>query len=170
MGEPPDKTNPPAATRRRSLRFASPDDIVRDAETVAAGPHRCLDNWSLGQICRHLALAMDWSAGLGPDMPDFEWWLRLAGPLFKPLVLRYGVPAGYRLRPASARVTVPGPVGTEDGLRELREAVRRLAGRTERRPRHPVWGNFSREDWDRFHCRHAEMHLSFAVPIRAAEA
>ena len=151
---------------RRSLHFACQSDILRDVESVAAGPFRCLGNWSLAQICRHLAQAMDWSLGLEPDRTAFPLWLRVVGRLFNRLVVWYGVrlQPGYRLGSAE-RFLEPAPGSTEEGLRDLAAAIRRLAEVTVRRPRHPVWGKFSRSDWDQYHCRHAEMHLSFIVPL-----
>jgi hypothetical protein len=39
---------------RRSLRFHSFDEIVPDVERLVDG-HSTVGNWSLAQICRHLA-------------------------------------------------------------------------------------------------------------------
>ncbi len=42
---------------RRLLRFESLDDIMPDVERLLEG-HRTVGNWSLAQICRHLATVM----------------------------------------------------------------------------------------------------------------
>ena len=44
---------------RRSLRFSSYQDIVDEARRLSGIPTRQLGNWSLGQICEHLAKGMD---------------------------------------------------------------------------------------------------------------
>jgi hypothetical protein len=31
--------------------------------------------------------------------------------------------------------------------------------------RHPVLGKLTHEEWTQLHLRHAELHLSFAVPV-----
>ncbi len=46
----------------------------------------------------------------------------------------------------------------------LRQAIHRLQTEEKRAP-NPVLGKLTREEWDRLHCRHAELHLSFLVPI-----
>ena len=45
----------------------------------------------------------------------------------------------------------------------LETGVQRL-GRQGTRVVHPLLGRLSAAQWDKFHLRHAEMHLSFIVP------
>ncbi len=71
---------------------------------------------------------------------------------------------GYPLSGEAARILIPESTETAEGIRELREAVNRLKEEPKRVPRH-VLGRFSREQWDRYHQRHAELHLSFIVPV-----
>jgi len=33
---------------------------------------------------------------------------------------------------------------------------------------HPLFGKLSREEWNRFHLRHAELHMSFLVQAEHA--
>ena len=42
---------------RRRLHFGSLDEVLAEAERLAAGPYRKLGNWRLGEILMHLALA-----------------------------------------------------------------------------------------------------------------
>ena len=47
---------------RRTLRFTSFDDIVAEAEKLAAAPHvTMLGNWPLSQLFTHIAGAIDHS-------------------------------------------------------------------------------------------------------------
>jgi hypothetical protein len=57
----------------------------------------------------------------------------------------------------------PGETETAAGLKGLREAFSRLKA-TDQRAEHVVFGPLTKEEWNRFHCRHAEMHLSFIIP------
>ena len=150
-------------TGRRQLRFESYSDLLLDAEMLAQSDAHLLGNWTLGQICLHLARSMHASIdGLRVDVP---WWQRLIVRLFYARRLLSGpMPAGLRLRPEAAKVLLPEPTAIDDGLAALREAVERLSFETER-ARHPLLGEMSLDQWDSFHLRHAELHLSFAVPV-----
>jgi len=154
-------------TGRRRLWFASLDAILADAEYLAGVPTKQLGNWSLGQILVHLATVFDKSIDGTEYKPS--WLARRAGRLFVPLwkrwVLRWGMPAGIR-PPAGMfkEVAPPERVSTADGLAALRRAVGRLKAEGER-DWAQCFGVFTRDEWDRFHMRHAELHLSYAVPF-----
>ena len=164
------RANSPPHTplRRRRLWFRSLDEITADVEMLRRHQVAQLGNWSLGQICKHLATGMHLSIDGGEELrTQYPWWQRLLGPLFKHYVLWFGLHPGYRLKGEPARVLIPEPMETAEGARELAEAVRRLQGEPRRVPRH-VLGRFSRAQWDCYHCRHAELHLSFIVPLGKA--
>lgn len=72
-----------------------------------------------------------------------------------------GIPVIGRSKEASSQVADAG-ITTEEGLAELKTAIDRYKSADDLCP-HPLFGN-SREDWDRFNLRHAELHLSFVVP------
>ena len=75
--------------------------------------------------------------------------------------------AGFQLPEAMAARLVPDPqITSEQGLADLRAAVERLGNEPKRVP-NVVLGRLTREEWDRFHLRHAEMHLSFVSPVDA---
>jgi hypothetical protein len=85
--------------------------------------------------------------------------------------VRYGrrfltgpIPAGLGLPPGAAQQLLPQPIDGEEGLAALREAIDRLSFETERAA-HPLLGEMSLDQWDRCHLRHAELHMSFALPI-----
>ena len=46
-------------TGRRTLNYATLDDLLQDAEQLAESDITMLGNWSLGQILRHLAMTMN---------------------------------------------------------------------------------------------------------------
>jgi hypothetical protein len=119
-----------------------------------------LGNWSLGQALGHLAAARHDSID-GTDVKP-PWHIRLIASFFKRSVLRR-LPAGFRLPAEAEKLAVPPAALTaHEGLARLREAVARLRRESQRAP-HFTFGTFSAEHWEAFHCRHAELHLSFAI-------
>ena len=151
------------ATHRRCLRFERLEDILADAERQAARNAPTVGNWSLGRMCAHLAQAMDKSIdGYQCRAPLV---LRIAVRLFyKRRFLRDGFPAGLQLRGQVARELIPEETSTERGLDDLRRAITRLQTESKRSP-HPVLGRMSHNEWQQFHLRHAELHLSFVADV-----
>ena len=147
---------------RRAVRYESFLEVLSDAELLAQSEVLTLGNWSLGQIFSHLARTMnasidgfDGKASLGSRLSARLIYGRrlLSGPM----------PAGMRL-PAVAEQLLPEAIGAEEGLAALREAIERLSFETERAA-HPLLGEMSLDQWDNYHLRHAELHMSFALAI-----
>jgi hypothetical protein len=159
----PDTIDTTKVTGRRSLRFASLDDVATDVERLAnAKDIRTLGNWSAGQIFQHLANAINHSIdGFGHRLPAMiRFFLRV---FFKGRILRKPMSAGFQL-PASARADlIPPPIDLPDGLQSIRAALARLHSETPCQP-HPAFGPLTPEEWLQLHCRHSELHLSFLVP------
>lgn len=154
---------------RRRLRFNSIDEVWAEAETLAAAPQvMCLGNWSVGQTLKHLGVAMEGSInGTGFKVP---LWLRIIGRIYvKRLLLDGPFPTGFQVpQSAAKRLVAPDTTTPAEGLAALRHGIHRLRSETARTS-HPVAGPLSIEEWDRFHLRHAEMHLSFLVPDHTAK-
>lgn len=152
-----DKTN---SAKRRTLRFSTLPEIVRDAEMLLPN-HVTVGDWSFGQICEHLAKTMNGSIdGLDFQAPWFARWF--IAPLMKKSLLTKPMSAGFRL-PPNARPILPGDsVSAESGLQQLKAAVERLQQEAPRAS-HPFLGRLTSEEWIQLHLRHAELHLSFIV-------
>jgi hypothetical protein len=141
---------------RRTLDFAHLDELMPEVERCLQG-YETVGNWSLGQICNHLARAIHYSAESPPatETPTREQEVVLK------MFFRGRFPDGR-----------PAPPGTEpreglDDAREadkLRNAITRFADATGRGPLHPRLGPLSIDEWARFHCMHAAHHLGFLVP------
>jgi hypothetical protein len=87
----------------------------------------------------------------------------LAVRLFlKKSMLKRGFPAGFYFFGKGASV-MPGETFTDQGLSAMRAVVARFKHKTIRFP-HPFFGKMTPELWNAFQLRHAELHLSFAVP------
>ena len=145
---------------RRTLDFARLDDVMPDVDRLLAG-HATAGNWSMGQICNHLAGTYRMSVeGFGVKAP---WLLRATlGRVFKKKVL------GERRMKAGIKVPerfLPKP-GLDDRAEAeaLRSSIAHYRSHPEPRAPHPFFGPMTGDEWDRLHLIHSAHHLSFAVP------
>jgi hypothetical protein len=152
-------------TGRRELQFHCVDDILADVERLAQSDEvRAIGNWSNGQVLRHVAIVMNGSIDGTPKMMPaiMQLMIRL---LFKRRFLNRRMPAGFKL-PANSSILIPSQTSWEEGLKDIRRALQRLRSESARKP-HPALGPLTRDEWDKVHCRHAELHLSFLVPAES---
>ncbi|MFO0968719.1 MAG: DUF1569 domain-containing protein [Gemmataceae bacterium] len=148
-------------TGRRTLDFKCIDDIRADVEQLAKAEPRALGNWSAGQVLMHLAIVMNNSIDGGPMAfgPVLRFLVRL---LIKRRLLNRRMSPGFTL-PKRVEGLIPPPTTWDQGVEAFRAALDRLKTETKRAP-HPAIGRLTNEEWDRLHCRHSELHLSFLVP------
>lgn len=157
-----------ARPTRRKLRFRHPGEILEEAQRLADVGYEPLGNWSLGQVCGHLASTIDGSLdGYAERLP---WIFRAtAGRVMKWWILRYGMPSGVPLRGKSAEQLLPPPQTDAEGLAELERALTRL-DEEECRAIHPALGSLNHNQWLDLHCRHGELHLSFLEPAETCQS
>jgi Protein of unknown function (DUF1569) len=145
---------------RRTLTFASLEEVMPEVDRLLVG-HRALGNWSLGQICNHLAATIRLSVeGFPTRVP---WLIRkTVMPYFRRRVLRDGwMPAGAPL----ARNHEPRPgLDARAEAEALRATIHLFATEVGPMAEHPNFGKFSVEEWRRFHCIHSAHHLGFVIP------
>ena len=153
--------NTAKVTGRRTVNYASLDEILADAERLSCGPVKTLGNWTPGQVYKHLATAFNGSIDGLPD--SFPWYIRLIGRVFKKRIMAGSMPAGLKLPADFAKVVLPEPTADDVGLAALRAAVARLK-REPGRAKHPVFGEITKEEWDRIHHMHSKLHMSFLMP------
>ena len=146
---------------RREVQYTSLQDVLADAERLTQGNFNTLGNWSAGQIFLHLAKSFNDSID-GSDM-RLPWYLKLLGPLLKNKLLRGPMAPGVKLPESVAKVTVPGPTSTEEGMAALRSAIARLESESKRAPS-PFLGAMTKDEWNRLHLNHSALHMSFLVP------
>ncbi len=148
---------------RRELHFESLDELQQEAERLADGEIELLGNWSLAQILNHLTITMTNSLDGFPFRAPIP--MRLVMPLMrlfmKKRFLTKSLPAGFQI-PKNASAMVPGKTSTADALAALQAVIERLNAESKRSP-NPFLGSLSVDEWNHFHLRHAEMHLSFAT-------
>ncbi len=147
---------------RRTLQFEHFDDVMPEVERLIQG-HSTVGHWSLGQICRHLAIVLRRVVDLPASTPhDPSQWVSAAE---KQRVLDSGqLPEG-----------IPGPPEIMPGAtlsdREEADGLRAALAHFRSSPGpvipHRVFGPLSREEWDRLQLIHLAHHLSFVVPTAA---
>jgi len=145
---------------RRVLSFSSVSEVVPEVRRLTPS-HRVVGNWSLGQICDHLARSF-----LG-SMEGFDLSRhRLKRFFIKKRMLEFalnkGIPIGWTV---DSNLTPLPAVALDEAVDALDRAVRRYENHRGRLHPHPLFGNMPRETWDRIHCVHCAHHLSFAVPF-----
>jgi len=145
---------------RRELDFRSFDDVVTDARHLLAIGYERAGAWSLGQICHHLELVMRGS--MEGFTARFPWYLRLAGPVIKRVVLKQrklaaGVKGPAEIMPPA----VPDETAAVESLIVRCEQVRDHTGIFYPSP---LLGRLSPEEWRQIHLIHASHHLGFLSP------
>ncbi len=144
---------------RREFTFGDLDAVLREVQRLRRG-HRTLRNWTLAQVCRHLADTIHASID-GFDLRRHRikrWFFR------RPLLAytyRFGIPAGYTVDP---KLTPPAGVDLEASHTRLEQAIRRYQTHGGPLHPHPLFGRLSRAGWDRMHRFHCAHHLSFVLP------
>lgn len=145
---------------RRSLSFASLDEIMPDVDRLLEG-HQTVGNWSLAQICNHLATAIQSSIdGFDVRAP---WFMRITlGKMMKRKVFATGkLQTGIKL---PDRVLPKPGLDARAEAEALRASLRLFASHTGPVAAHPFFGPMTHAEWCRLHEIHCAHHLSFALP------
>jgi hypothetical protein len=149
-------------TNRRKLRFATLDDLMRDAMRLAeaerAGTLCRRGNWTLGQALGHIAGWMNYAFDGYPMNPP--WFIRMIVRLMKNRILRDGMSAGRRIPRVPGGTHSTDVLPLDEGLDRLSRAVDRLRSTDPARP-NPMFGKLTHQQWIELNLRHAELHLSF---------
>ncbi len=151
-------------TSRRTLHFETLEDILADVALLAKSREiRALGNMSAGQIFKHLSTTMEKSIdGYTTELPaPVRAVFRL---LLKNKFLNKPMSAGFQLPKGAQAELIPGSTGLDEGLEDIRRAIKRLQTESKRAPS-PVLGPLTRDEWNQLHCRHSELHLSFLIPV-----
>ena len=151
---------------RRPLRYQTLADLLSDAEHLANTEVEMVGNWSLAQVFDHLTKTMNASIDGFPFQGSLPMrvFLRL---FMKKRFLTRSLPAGFQI-PEQASPLAPTATSTDESMSALRLVIGRLRQES-KRALHPFLGVLSRDEWTEFHLRHAELHMSFAVPDNGAK-
>ena len=145
---------------RRALSFSRLDEVMPDVDRLLDG-HRAVGNWTLGQVCNHLA----WTIRLSVEgFPAKAPWIARVTVLrfVKRWVLSKGrIPAGG---PLPKRFEPKSGLDDRAEAEALRATIRLFAAEAGPLAEHPYFGRLNVDEWNRFHCIHCGHHLGFLRP------
>jgi len=153
-------------TQRRSIEFATLDEVRADIEALAAGSSVTVGKWSFAQILDHLASSLNASIDGFPFKASFfvRWFV---APLIKNSILTKKMKPGFKLPRKFSSYLPTEECTMDEALPEVLAAITRFDTETPVAD-HPFFGKMASEEWMNLHVRHAELHMSFVVPTAAA--
>ncbi len=156
---PRQPVNTKRVTGRREVRYESFDEVLADAGRLAESNHRAIGNWTYSQILNHLTYSNNAMIdGLGFSLPAPARWLMSL--LMKRRMLTKPLPAGFKIPKGSDALPQDSDLG--EAMERFRASIARVKSEPQR-AMHPGFGHLSREEWDLFQLRHAELHMSFVL-------
>jgi Protein of unknown function (DUF1569) len=147
---------------RRTLRYESFDEVMPDVERLLLG-HTTVGNWTLAQICRHLAAVLRRHVDL-PASTTFDPSDRVSEDQKRRMLETGLLPEGIDAPPGVMPEATLGEREEAEGLRAAIPYYRASPGPV---LPHRILGPLTRDEWDRFELIHLAHHLSFAVPTAA---
>lgn len=146
----------------RQVHFSTFDELLDDTRRLHAAGYRRGGQWTLGQICEHLAYFIEGSVqGFSLRIP---WFVRaIARRFFLPSMLKHG-----KMRPglATPQRPLPEPAADESpAVERLRRAVEQFESHVGPYAPSPIFGRLTPDDWRRLHLIHAAHHLAFLEPV-----
>jgi Protein of unknown function (DUF1569) len=149
-------------TTRRKLSFSNLTEVMPEVDRLLGG-YSPVGQWSLGQVCQHLATTLRFSI---EGWPTRAPWLvrRTIGRIIGRRILSTGlIREGVKLSAESGMIPRPD-LDDRAEAEALRGAIHFYQGYADAFPEHAFFGPLSRHDWDRLHCLHCAHHLSFLQP------
>ena len=144
---------------RRPLTIEKVMQIMPEVRRLLPG-HRTIGQWTLAQICRHLADSFHGSMD-GLDLSRHRIKRFFMAKQMLRHAIEHGIPRNYLVDP---QLTPPPGLDLDDSVDALCEAIDRYVRHNGRLHAHPLFGRMDRPTWDRVHCIHSAHHLSFAIP------
>ena len=141
------------------LRFSSLDEVLPEVERLRNG-HTTVGNWTLAQICRHLATVLRRVADLPASTPRDP--SQELGEERKREVLETGrLPEGL---PAPQVLLPEGGLDEGEEAENLRQAIAYFQSSPGPVAPHRLFGPLTRDEWHQLQCIHCAHHLGFAIP------
>jgi hypothetical protein len=147
---------------RRTLVYESFDEVMPDVERLLRG-HTTVGNWTLAQICRHLATILRRHVDL-PTSTTLDPSDRVAENQKRRILETGLLPEGIEAPPRAVLQAMFGEREETEGLRGAIAYYRAARGPV---IPHRILGPLTRDEWDRFEMIHLAHHLSFAVSTAA---
>ncbi len=151
--------------KRRKLKFTTIDQVIAEIDRLHASGYQRLGNWSLGQMCDHIATLAEKSlAGFDTQLPTL-FRMTLGKIIFHQIVLKGRFPRGIK---APAEFTPKPAPANDDPAAEIQRcnlALQKVQRATaEQFQPHPFAGRVTAEQWRQAQAIHASYHLGFLIP------
>jgi len=155
------------AQKKRTLKFSDFDEMMADVRTLLDQGYIRHGNWTLGQVCSHVADWMRFPLDGFPRAPlpiRVMMWVmkKTVGPGMKRKILAHGFQGGMPTAPE----TIPQPDEVTDGqgAQLLQETVKRVMAYEGELNPSPLFGPMDRETLMKVSLLHAEHHLGYLEP------
>jgi len=149
---------------RQQLEFADLDRLAAELTRLRDTGYTPQGNWTLGQICDHLAIFFRGSLdGFSQRVP---WLIRvtLGKLILRSIFKNRGMREGVKV----PKSFLPGEPGDDaESVATLLELIDRFRAHPGDYHPSPLFGHLSREQWTALHLIHAAHHLSFLTPGEA---
>lgn len=154
---------------RRTLKFDSLAEVVRDAENLLANGYDRAGKWDLAQCASHLAYWLTCPIdgfGKAPLVAQaFLWFARnTVGPGQLKKILANGFPPGGMTDPASVK---PSDGNDAAAVQKLKTAVARYEAHDGPIVPSPFFGPMDKDTNRKLQQVHCAHHLSFLIPKQA---
>ena len=152
---------------RRELSFPTLDAATADARHLLVAGYSRAGNWSLGQVCGHVArfvrMPIDgtWPLPLHLKVAGFLVRNTVGPGLKRKMLVTGAIPAG---RPAIRATVMPSTVDDTAALIEMESEFERLKKFAGVPHASPLLGPLTTDELVKLTCIHAAHHLSFLVP------
>lgn len=154
------KDSPAAKPGRRELHFDRLDQVMPDVDRLLQEGYQTTGQWSLGQICKHLAMPLMWAIdGFPMKMP----WVvrRTVGPLVYHRIAKTGkMPSGIK---APSQLQPSTDLDDRAEAEALRATIQLFTNHSGPFAENAFFGRLTREQYTRLNCIHCAHHLSFLI-------
>lgn len=148
-----------SATRRK-LHFNTMTDILADVDEMSSAEHQHLGEWTPAQNIDHVRRLIRLShSGSEFKVPIL---LRIMGRAMKSRILRSPMNPGMQTVQA---LVPPNDLSFSDAAAAFREEISTIQRPGSMCQRSPLLGPLTHAQWEQLHCRHAEHHFGFIVPV-----
>jgi hypothetical protein len=153
--------------KKRTLKFTDFDEMMADVRGLMDQGYVSYGNWTLGQVCSHVADWMRFPLDGFPRAPlpirAMMWVMKkTVGPGMKRKILADGFKSGMPTAPET--VAKPDEMTDQQGAEKLQETIGRLMSYEGELKPSPLFGPMDKETLINVSLLHAEHHLGFLEP------
>jgi hypothetical protein len=143
---------------RRTLEFHTFEDAAAEVRQLRERGCTPQGNWTLAQVCQHLAQVLEWTMHGFPEMPGWEAYREIGPRSLARVIERKRMKEGFPL----PEIRVPPHDASEAEWAERLDQVLAAAATFPGTPAvHPVFGPTTLEQWRAVQLIHLAHHLSF---------